>query len=66
MQAMAHDDNRHTGLSIGQQFEGDDHAVVRIVAVDPGMHFVEAEDPSGELLVDSIEHFTATHWPLAG
>jgi len=54
------------GLTIGQSFEDDDHAVVRIVAVDPAMHFVEAESPVGTMLVDTIEHFTSTHWPLAG
>jgi hypothetical protein len=54
------------GLTIGQAFEDGDHDVVRVVAVDPAMHFVELESPVGAMSVDSIEHFTSTHWPLAG
>ena len=58
--------HRIAGLTIGEAFEDCNHAVVRVVAIDPEMHHVEAEDPSGTFLVDDIEHFTATHWPLAG
>ena len=51
------------GLTIGQAFEDGDHTVVRVVGIDPEMHFVETEDDHGALLVDDIEHFTATHSP---
>jgi hypothetical protein len=54
------------GMTIGEVFEDCDHALVRVVAIDPDMHHVEAEGPTGAVLVDDIEHFTATHWPLAG
>jgi hypothetical protein len=54
------------GMTIGEVFEDRDHSVVRVVAIDPEMHHVEAEDLTGAVLVDDIEHFTATHWPLAG
>ena len=54
------------GLTIGQTFEDGDHEVVRVVAVDPAMHFVEAEDRIGVMIVDTIEHFRSTHFPLAG
>jgi hypothetical protein len=54
------------GMTIGEVFEDCDHGVVRVVAIDPEMHHVEAEDLTGAVLVDDIEHFTATHWPLAG
>jgi hypothetical protein len=53
-------------MTIGEVFEDCDHGVVRVVAIDPEMHHVEAEDLTGAVLVDDIEHFTATHWPLAG
>jgi hypothetical protein len=53
-------------MTIGEVFEDRDHSVVRVVAIDPEMHHVEAEDLTGAVLVDDIEHFTATHWPLAG
>jgi hypothetical protein len=53
-------------MAIGEEFEDRDHSVVRVVAIDPEMHHVEAEDLTGAVLVDDIEHFTATHWPLAG
>ena len=61
-----HQDPGLAGLAIGQTFEGGDREVVRIVAVDPAMHFVEVEDPVGAMSVDTIEHFTSTHWLLAG
>ena len=51
------------GLTIGQAFEDGEHAVVRVVGIDPEMHFVETEGDDGALLVDDIEHFTATHSP---
>jgi len=54
------------GLTIGRAFEDGDHEVVRVVAIDPAMHFVEVESPVGAAFVDTIEHFTSTHWPLAG
>ncbi len=53
------------GIAIGQRFQGDGMAL-RVVAIDPELHSVEAEDASGAVLVDTIEHFTATHLPLAG
>ncbi len=51
------------GLTIGQAFEDGEHTVVRVVGIDPEMHFVETEGDDGALLVDDIEHFTATHSP---
>lgn len=55
------------GLAIGQTFQDPElGAPVRIVAIDPELHSVEAEGPCGDLVLDTIEHFTATHLPLAG
>ena len=54
-------DHRFAGLVIGQEFETSAHAVLRVVAIDPEMHCVVAEDISGIALVDDIAHFTATH-----
>ena len=48
------------GLAIGQAF-ADDGSVLRVVVIDPVMHSVEAEGPRGEVVVDDIAHFTATH-----
>jgi hypothetical protein len=56
-------DHQFGGLAIGQAFEGSGHAVLRVVAIDPDLHFVEAEDLLGVLVVDDIEHFTANHRP---
>ena len=54
-------DHQFAGLMIGQEFETSAHAVLRVVAIDPEMHCVVAEDISGIALVDDIAHFTATH-----
>jgi len=52
-----------SGLDIGQSWDDvPDGTVLRIVAVDPDLDFVEAEDASGVLVVDSIRHFLATHY----
>ena len=52
------------GLAIGQTWEDrSDGPVMRVVAIDPELHSVEAEDPSGDVVHDTIEHFTATHRP---
>jgi hypothetical protein len=53
------------GLTIGQSFADDIRAVLRVVVIDPVTHVVEAESPKGEVVVDDIAHFTATHTPLA-
>jgi hypothetical protein len=54
------------GLAIGQTFRDEHEGTVRVVAIDPDMHSVEAEGPAGNLVLDTIEHFTATYLPLAG
>jgi hypothetical protein len=56
-------DHQFAGLMIGQEFETSAHAVLRVVAIDPEMYCVVAEDPSGTALIDDIAHFTATHRP---
>jgi len=51
-----------SGLDIGQSWdEAPDGVMLRIVAVDPELDSVEAEDASGILVRDSIRHFLATH-----
>jgi hypothetical protein len=35
----------------------------RVVAIDPDLSIVEIEDSAGAVLVDTIEHFTASHPP---
>lgn len=61
------------GLTIGQTWE--DPAlghVVRVVAIDPELHCMEAEGPDGAVVTDDIGHFQSTHravswpWSLAG
>jgi hypothetical protein len=55
------------GLVIGQTFQDEQQgAPLRIVAIDPELHSVEAEGPGGDVVSDTIEHFTATHLLLAG
>jgi hypothetical protein len=56
------------GLIIGQTWDDAQQGSLRIVAIDPDLHSVEAEDPTGVLVLDTIEHFTATRraLPLAG
>ena len=57
-----------SGLDIGQTWDDDPEGViVRIVAVDPDLDSVEAEDATGGVVFDTIEHFLATHHehPLA-
>ncbi len=56
--------HRIEGLAIGQAFADDRRSVLRVVVIDPVTHCVEAEDPTGEVVVDDIAHFTATHRPL--
>ena len=48
------------GLAIGQAVtEPDDGS--RVVAIDPDLNTVEIEDSVGAILVDTIEHFLASH-----
>lgn len=57
------------GLAIGQTWEDPELGqVMRVVAIDPDMHSMEAEDGAGAVVVDDILHFRSTHvqWPLAG
>jgi hypothetical protein len=66
---MQHDTlHRMGGLIIGQTWDDGNRGALRVVAIDPDLHSVEAEDPSGVLVLDTIEHFTATRHalPLAG
>ena len=49
------------GLAIGQAFADGVRSVLRVVIIDPVTHVVEAEGPRGEVIVDDIAHFTATH-----
>ena len=59
-------EDRLGGLAIGQTWKDSSNGPsVRVVAIDPELHSVEAEDPAGDVISDSIEHFTATHEPLA-
>jgi hypothetical protein len=51
------------GLVIGQEFESNAHAVLRVVAIDPELRCVLAEDGAGVSHIDDIEHFTSTHRP---
>jgi hypothetical protein len=48
------------GLMIGEAVM-DPHGALRIVAIDPDLNTVEAEDAAGVLLFDTIDHFHATH-----
>jgi len=60
-----HDTALHliSGLDIGQTWDDPPEGVpLRIVAVDPDLDFVEAEDASGVIVFDSIGHFVATHF----
>jgi len=70
-----HADGSHeiAGLTIGQTWE--DPAlgqVLRVVAIDPELHCMEAEDTAGAVVTDDIAHFQSTHreviwpWSLAG
>jgi hypothetical protein len=56
--------HRFEGLTIGQAFADDARSVLRVVVIDPLTHVVEAESPRGDVVVDSIAHFTATHAPI--
>ena len=49
------------GLMIGQVTDPDDGC--RVVVIDPDLNTVEIEDSGGRVLVDTIEHFTASHPP---
>jgi hypothetical protein len=51
------------GLVIGQAVSDPDDGC-RVVVIDPDLNTVEIEDSGGSVLVDTIEHFTASH-PLA-
>jgi hypothetical protein len=61
-----HDETLHSmgGLVIGQTWDDGSHGAVRVVAIDPHLHFVEAEDLAGDLVLDTIEHFTTTRHAL--
>ena len=59
-----HDSALHhmSGLDIGQTWDdAPEGEVLRIVAVDPDLGSVEAEDARGTPVFDSIGHFLATH-----
>jgi hypothetical protein len=54
--------NLLAGLVIGQTWmDRSEGPALRVVAIDPELHSVEAEDPAGSVILDTIEHFTATH-----
>jgi hypothetical protein len=53
--------HRIEGLSIGQAFADAVCSVLRVVVIDPVTHVVEAESPKGDVVLDDITHFTATH-----
>ena len=53
------------GLVIGQLFENGQTGELRIVAIDPELHSLQAENGRGEVVLDTIEHFTATHRSVA-
>ena len=62
---MQHDTlHRIGGLAIGQTWDDRQGVALRVVAIDPDLHSVEAEDPAGVLVLDTIEHFIATRRPL--
>ena len=48
------------GLIIGQMAADADGAY-RVVAIDPEVNTVEAEDATGQVVFDTIDHFVATH-----
>jgi hypothetical protein len=48
------------GLIIGQMAADADGAY-RVVAIDPDVNTVEAEDATGHVVFDTIDHFVATH-----
>jgi hypothetical protein len=48
------------GLIIGQMAADADGAY-RVVAIDPDVNTVEAEDATGQVVFDTIDHFVATH-----
>jgi hypothetical protein len=50
------------GLLIGKGSHGPEDGF-RVVAIDPDLNTVEIEDSGGTVLVDTIEHFTASHPP---
>jgi hypothetical protein len=50
------------GLVIGQAVTDPDEGF-RVVAIDPDLNTVEVEDSGGMVLIDSIDHFTASHPP---
>ncbi|GAC1315719.1 MAG: hypothetical protein NVSMB12_11780 [Acidimicrobiales bacterium] len=63
------DSHEIAGLAIGQTWEDPNLGqLLRVVAIDPEMHSMEAEDGAGFVVVDDIMHFRSTHvpWPLAG
>ena len=57
--------HRIEGLAIGQAFADDVRSVLRVVVIDPVTHVVEAESPAGDVVIDDIAHFTATHAVIA-
>ena len=61
-----HDTRLISGLGIGQRWRGvDPDGTCRVVTIDPLLHTVEVEDPSGEIQSDTIEHFLSTHFAEA-
>jgi hypothetical protein len=50
------------GIAVGQVVtEPDDGR--HVVAIDPDLDTVEIEDAAGSVVIDTIEHFTASHPP---
>ena len=50
------------GLTIGQSaIDGDGVRSLRVVVIDPDLNIVEAEDSGGTVVVDTIDHFIASH-----
>jgi hypothetical protein len=48
------------GLTLGEVLTNHD-GEWRVVAIDPDTNTVGAEDSTGDLVLDSIDHFITTH-----
>jgi hypothetical protein len=50
------------GLTIGQAaIDCDGLPSLRVVLIDPDLNMVQAEDSAGTVLIDTIDHFLASH-----
>jgi len=50
------------GLTIGQAvIDGYGVRSLRVVVIDPDLNVVEAEDSAGTVVIDTIDHFIASH-----